>query len=102
MSITIIAPPVPSSKWKSAFSTLAPDIPVFEGYKLNKPEQIKYATLWRDALKLKVDFHKVTAGYVQLAADLQQGKTSLPTYTCFGCCCCVCTLGLQLVAMHCF
>ena len=39
MSITIIAPPVPSSKWKSAFSTLAPDIPVFEGYKLNKPEQ---------------------------------------------------------------
>ena len=47
MSITIIAPPVPSSKWKAAFATLAPNIPIFEGYKLNKPEQIKYAALWR-------------------------------------------------------
>ena len=47
MSITIIAPPVPSSKWKSAFATLAPNIPVFEGYKLSNPERIKYATLWR-------------------------------------------------------
>jgi len=31
----------------------------------------------------------------QLAKDLQQGKTSLPTYTCFGCCCCLCTCGLS-------
>jgi len=47
MSVVILAPPVPSAKWKAAFNALAPEIEVFEGFEKAPLEQIKYAMLWR-------------------------------------------------------
>lgn len=47
MSVVIIAPEVPATKWKSAFASLAPEIPVVLGHDTPDPEAIEYAMLWR-------------------------------------------------------
>ena len=47
MRFTIIAPPVPTQKWKESFDKIAPHIPILIGAETDTPEDVECALLWR-------------------------------------------------------
>ena len=47
MRFAIIAPPVPTQKWKEGFDKIAPHIPILIGAETDTPEDVECALLWR-------------------------------------------------------
>ena len=47
MRFAIIAPPVPTQKWKEDFEKLAPNIPLLIGLETDTPEDIECVMVWK-------------------------------------------------------
>lgn len=47
MSFILIAPPVPSQKWKEQFEKIAPEIPLTIGAMTDRPEEVVCAMVWK-------------------------------------------------------
>ena len=75
MRFAIIAPPVPTQKWKEQFEKIAPHIPLLIGTETDRPEEVVCAMVWKQpkgALKpfvnLKLIF-SMGAGVDHVLAD---------------------------------
>ena len=47
MSFVIIAPPVPTQKWKEELELIAPEIPLIIGSETDHPEEVTCAMVWK-------------------------------------------------------
>jgi len=47
MSFIIIAPPIPTEKWKKEFELIAPEIPLIIGPETDRPEEVVCAMVWK-------------------------------------------------------
>ena len=47
MSFIIIAPPIPTEKWKKEFELIAPEISLIIGPETDRPEDVVCAMVWK-------------------------------------------------------